>query len=216
MLQSRSGTPISEIEDRFGISERTAFRDIQALEASGVPIVLHKGKGYSVAHGHFLPPLSFSLDEAKSLIYLEELAKKYLDASALSNVQVAIEKVRNKLNANDLDQLESLHSNVKAYVDGDFKNEYLTLVENAITDKTGLSIQYKNASGQVSNRAVEPIGLTFYSQGWHMIAFCTLRNDYRDFSLNRIQSLTKTDKTANRQHISLSEYIQRLEAESSH
>lgn len=216
MLQSRSGTTISEIEDRFGISERTAFRDIQALEASGVPIVFHKGKGYSIAHGHFLPPLSFSLEEAKSLIYLEELAKKYLDASALSNVQLAIEKIKNKLNVSDLDQLESLHANVKAYVDGHVKNEHLMLVENAITNKTALTIRYENAQGQTSNRTVEPIGLTFYSQGWHMIAFCTLRNDYRDFSLNRIQSIAKTGKTTNREHISLSEYIQKLEAQSGH
>ena len=89
---------------------------------------------------------------------------------------------------------------------------FLSVIQNAIVNKNILHLAYQNINGEQSSRQVEPIGLTFYSLNWHMIAWCHLRQEYRDFRTSRILDLRpslmpfrKTD------HISMHEYIREID-----
>lgn len=84
------------------------------------------------------------------------------------------------------------------------------MVEQACTNQRILDLKYQDIHGQQTQRLVEPICITFYNQNWHLIAFCLLRNDYRDFSLNRILKLEETTQTFSRSHLSLPEYIEKI------
>lgn len=77
LLQSRKYTGLTEMVSRFQVSERTIFRDFKALQAAGVPLCFEDNKGYSIIGRHFLSPLSFTLNEAKSFVFADQLAKKY-------------------------------------------------------------------------------------------------------------------------------------------
>ena len=210
-LQSHSYTSIDQLQQKFEVSERTIFRDIRALEESGVPISFEKDKGYFVSDRHFLPPLAFTLEEAKSLIFVEQLARKYTDAPTFNHFANALEKIKNKLKDYQLTDVEQLESKVLAYIDEQQTPRYLAVVEAACSQKQVLDITYQDIRGHLTHRLVEPIGITFYSQAWHLIAFCRLRNDYRDFSLARVLELHPTHEHFTRSHLTLPAYIQKIE-----
>ncbi len=210
LLQSRRFTSIDKIEEKFRISERTAFRDIRALEESGVPISFEKGKGYFVLGGHFLSPLSFTIEEAKSFIFMEQLAHKYTDQETFQQFSSALEKIKNKLRDSQLTDLENMETRVQAYINPAYQAQHLSLIEQACDQQHILHIQYQDIKGKKTERQIEPIGITFYSQAWHVIAYCQLRDAYRDFSLQRILELRNTGKNITRTHLTLAEYIKTL------
>lgn len=211
LLQSRRFTELSMIEKKFEISERTVFRDLKALEEAGVPISFEKDKGYFIADRYFLPPLAFTLDEAKSFVFVAELAKKYTDNETFQHFSTALEKIKNKLKDQQLSDIENLQEKVGAFIDEKFTPKFLHTIEQACTKKQVLQIRYRNYVGNITERKIEPIGITFYSQSWHVIAFCQLRKDYRDFSLSRILVLQHSGEMSHKKHLTLSEYIQKIE-----
>lgn len=215
-LQSRRFTSITQIEDKFGVSERTIFRDLRSLEEAGVPLGFERDKGYFITAGHFIPPLAFSIEEAKSLIFVEQLARKYTDPETYRNFSSALEKIKNKLKEQQLEQVESLQDQVGAYIGEDGPPPYLHQAEQACSQENILKIEYTDKHGKTSNRSIEPIGLVFYGQTWHIIAFCHLRNDYRDFSVNRVLKLTNTTEKFQAPRLSLEEYIKKIELEENH
>ncbi len=212
-LQSKRFTGIKEIKEKFGISERTIYRDIKSLDEAGVPVSFEKDKGYFILDRHYLPPMAFTLEEAKSLIFVEQLARKYIDEEIFRDFSSALEKIRNKLKNYQLEGLETIEPNVKAYIDPRYTPKYLKLIEQACSAGKVLTIKYKDIRGNQTKRTIEPIGITFYSQVWHIIAFCRLRNDYRDFSLSRIIEAEITSEYIQKKRLNLSEYIQKLQKE---
>ena len=210
LLQAKRFTSLATIRDRFSISERTVFRDLRSLEEAGVPIGFEKDKGYFILDRHFLGPLAFTIEEAKSFIFVEQLARKYTDETTFQHFSSALEKIKNKLKDQQLDDLEELQSRISAYINPKYENQYLHFAERACKKRQVLKITYIDAKGDKTIRQIEPIGLTFYSQNWHLIAYCQLREDYRDFSLARIQNLTISNQIFQRNHLSLKEYIEQL------
>ncbi|UZR96979.1 helix-turn-helix transcriptional regulator [Chondrinema litorale] len=180
-LQSKKFTSLKEIEAKFNVSERTVFRDLKSLE------------------------------EAKSFIFVEQLARKFTDKETFQNFSSALEKIKNKLRDQQLTDIEKLAKNVEAYINEKYLPKYLSLVEEACTKKQVLKINYCDAKGNTTERLVEPIGITFYYHNWHLIGYCRLRNNYRDFSLARVIKITNTIEHFSNEHISLTEYIRQLE-----
>ncbi|MEO9484000.1 MAG: YafY family protein [Ekhidna sp.] len=209
-LQSRRFSNIQEIEHKFQISERTIYRDLKALDEAGVPISFDRDNGYFILEGYFLPPLAFTLEEAKSFIFIEQLAEKYTDEETYRNFSSALEKIKNKFKDHLLQDIELLQSSVKAYIDKDYTPKYLQIVEQAVSHKNVLKITYQDANGNKSKRIIEPIGITFYSQTWHIIAFCQLRNDYRDFSISRVSEIQNTNEFIQEDRLDLADYIKKI------
>ena len=71
LLQSKKYVPAEKIADKFRIRVRTVYRDIKALGESGIPISFEQYKGYFVVQGYFLPPVSFSTEEANAFLLME-------------------------------------------------------------------------------------------------------------------------------------------------
>ena len=210
-LQARRHSRMEEMVARFGVSERTLYRDLHALEEAGTPIGQEPGQGYFILGRHFLPPLAFTLEEAKSFIFVEQLAQKYLDAETHQHFASALEKIRQKLRDEELADVEALESRVSSFVHPAYLPQHLPVIERACAQKQVLQLAYQDYEGRPSVRCIEPIGITFYSQSWHVIAFCQLRQAYRDFSLNRIQQLRPTGQHFEGPHLTLAEYVQKVE-----
>lgn len=213
LLQSKSYTKIQEIEARFNISERTAYRDIKALDEAGVPISFEADRGYFIVGGHFLAPMSFTVDEAKAMLFVEQLAKRYTDKEVFGNFTSALEKIKNELKNYQLADVESLGANIKAYVNEDYTPKYLHLAQQACSEKRVLKLTYTGWNKKTTTREVEPIGITFYSQKWHLIAYCRLRNDYRDFAFPSINAIALTHEQMQQERLTLAQYIEKLEKE---
>ena len=88
------------------------------------------------------------------------------------------------------------------------KENHLYAVQFAIIKKKILRIVYLNRKDEQSEREIEPIGLTFYSDHWHTIAYCWKRKAYRDFIISSIQELHITSSDFRKpDHITLNDYI---------
>lgn len=213
LLQSRKFTPAEKISDKFHISIRTVYRDIKALGESGIPISFEPAKGYFIMQGYFLPPVAFSTEEANALLLLESVAYGFTDKSIQTHYSNALNKVKSILKFSQKEKIESLSDNIRFQLHPGIKYDfdYLSVLQEAISSKFILQISYKNNNEETSKRLVEPIGLVFYAFNWHLIAWCHIRNDYRDFRVSRIIDLKNTETPFKKQdHIELNAYMKQL------
>ncbi|MEJ5993485.1 YafY family protein [Pedobacter sp. Du54] len=213
LLQSKKYTSAERIAAQYGISIRTVYRDIKALGEQGIPLSFEPNKGYFIVQGYFLPPVSFNSDEANALLLMERFLEGFADKSILTHYTSALNKVKNVLRTVQKEKLETLNEHIKLQLPERLKNdfEYLSLLQNAISSKCIIEINYKNNKQEVSKREVEPIGLIFYAFSWHLIGWCYLRKEYRDFKLNNILKVRCTEIPFQKtEHMQISEYMKML------
>ncbi|GGI28307.1 helix-turn-helix transcriptional regulator [Pedobacter mendelii] len=213
LLQSRKYITADKISDRFNISVRTVYRDIKALQEQGIPVSFDQPKGYFLVQGYFLPPISFNMDEANALLLVESLVNGFADNSIRTHYTAALTKVKAVLKTSQKEKLENMNQHIRLQIPERlrFNYEYLSLIQNAITEKNIIELEYKNAKEETSKREVEPIGLIFYAFSWHLIAWCHYRNQYRDFNLTRIVCLKNHQKPfLKTEHMPLSNYMSML------
>jgi predicted DNA-binding transcriptional regulator YafY len=215
-LQSKRIVKASEIAKRFEISLRTVYRDIRALEASGVPIGAEAGVGYFLMQNYKLPPVMFTKEEASALLFGEKLVEKMSDNQMKSEFCSALTKIKAILNPDEKDRLEKLQNQISVLnftsSNGNFNRLFLGEIQLALVSKQVLEIGYRAGYGaSATQRMVEPIGLCNYSRRWHLFAWCRLRNEYRDFRLDRIECLkVSPENFKGKKHISMDEFIRQL------
>lgn len=213
LLQSRKYVPAEKIADKFSISVRTVYRDIKALGEIGIPVSFETNKGYFVVHGYFLPPVSFTTEEANALLLLEVQVNGFTDQAVKKQYASALDKIRAVLKGHQLEQLEKLTANImfqkpECY---SLNFEYLPQLQSAIAEKHVIEIIYQNQQNEESCRKLDPVGLIFYAFNWHLIGWCHLRKDYRDFRLSRIQRIANTGLPFRKAtHISIADYMKKL------
>jgi len=216
-LQTKKVVKAEEISDRFEISLRTVYRDVKALMEAGVPIGSEAGKGYFIVDGFHLPPVMFTQDEASSMLMASKLVEKMTDKSVQKTFQSALMKIKSVLHDSEKDHLENLQSYIQVYNSQpnkpiDFPDHFITDIQKAAVEKKVLKIDYlSHYQGEMTQREVEAIGLFYYSFAWHLIAWCRLRNGYRDFRTDRIKSLSLTGETFDARNLfTLQEYFASL------
>jgi predicted DNA-binding transcriptional regulator YafY len=211
-LQSRRVVKAADIAERFGISLRTVYRDVKTLEEAGIPIIGEAGVGYSIMDGYRLPPVMFTREEATAFLTAEKFVEKLTDTSTTNNYKSAMYKIKAILKTAEKNLLEDIDSNIEvlrshARLAVDNKDHIQTLL-NSIAQKKILTIDYfANHSQEHTKRNIEPIGIFYKDNYWHLIAFCLLRDAYRDFRVDRINKVQVTEKTFNTKHPTLKAYI---------
>lgn len=214
LLQTKKYISADKIADQFQISTRTVYRDIKALLEQGVPISFEQPRGYYIVQGYFLPPVSFSSDEANALLIMERLVSSFADKSILTNYTSALNKVKAVLKHTQKEKLEILNESIKFQLNHEWLNDefdHLAGLQNAISGKHLIEIDYQNQNKENSKREVEAIGLVFYAYNWHLIAWCHLRNEYRDFRVSRIVKVRNLEMPYRKtDHMALNEYMKSL------
>jgi predicted DNA-binding transcriptional regulator YafY len=214
-LQSRRVVKASDIADRFNISLRTVYRDIRTLEEAGIPLIGEAGVGYSIMDGYRLPPVMFTREEATAFLTAEKLMEKLTDPSSDENYKSAMYKIRSVLRMAEKDFLENIDGHIevlKSRRSSGIKLDLnpLQIILRGIGERTVLSIHYfAFHSQEKSERCIEPIGVFYQDSYWHLIGWCRLRQDYRDFRLDRISNISLTGEHFRTLHPSLNEYISR-------
>ncbi len=111
-LQTKRLITSTMLSEKFGVSVRTIYRDIRALEKSGIPIITQEGRGYSIIEGYRLPPIMFTEKEANALITAEQLLSLNKDKSFVYDLKEAINKIKAVLRHDSKDKAELLSSRV--------------------------------------------------------------------------------------------------------
>lgn len=208
-LQSRKYVTAEAISERFEISVRTVYRDVKALGESGIPVAFEPGKGYFIVQGFFLSPVAFTMEEANALLLSESLVAGFADRSIKEHYGTALTKVKTVLKTSQKEKIEHLSEAIRLQVPERIMPNYdfLSIIQEAISTKVQLDLRYMNYKGESSQRIIEPIGLVFYAFDWHMIGWCHMRGEYRDFKLSRVVALRNTGKSFEvKKHIGLGEY----------
>lgn len=214
-LQSKKIVKAQEIADRFDISLRTVYRDIRALEEAGIPIGAEAGIGYFLDDSYSLPPIMFSTEEASAILIAGKLIPHTSDKKVDHAFQSALYKIKSVMNTDDKEVLEKLESSVKVFTGmaqiPQKDSIYLQDIQEALVQSKVLKLSYfSHYKQEHSMRETEPVGLLFYAFNWHLIAYCRLRQDYRDFRLDRIRNLEVSNETYQRKlDKSFDEYLAR-------
>jgi predicted DNA-binding transcriptional regulator YafY len=211
-LQSKRKITAQQIADRFNISLRTVYRDVKALEESGVPVIGEAGSGYTIMEGYRLPPIMFTQEEAAALLMGGKLAQQMTDSSIQKNHDDAMFKIQSVLRTADKDYVEQLLRNIEVTRPRikveEASDKHLVALQKAVAEKKLINIRYQSSKESITERQVEPVGLWHYGQHWHLIGWCRLRHGYRDFRVNRMLRLQLKDETyKSRSYDSLKEYI---------
>jgi predicted DNA-binding transcriptional regulator YafY len=216
-LQSKKYQTAEQLAEHFGLSVRTVYRDLRAMNEIGVPVAFEAGRGYYIVGGYFLPPVSLTAEEANALALTEPLVVRFADKEVAKHVGTALNKIKMALGGQQREEFENIQAKTAHFVPEEYMHmmpatNFLTVIQHAIVQKNILRIEYANAQEEVSSREVEPIGLTFYSLNWHMIAWCHLRQAYRDFRTSRILRLNASlEPFRIKGHVSLNDYLKDLE-----
>ena len=174
----------NELADKFEVSVRTIYRDIDSISSIGVPIFTTQGKGggIKIDNEYILNKSLFDANEKEQIIAalqgLEKTNKVY--KSELITKLLALFKIKNS-NWIEID-FTSWESN------NTYQDLFNTL-KIAIINKNIISFSYNSSKAEKINRRVKPIRLLFKEQDWYLYAFCLLRNDFRYFKLSRIKDL---------------------------
>ncbi|MCB8965106.1 MAG: YafY family transcriptional regulator [Bacteroidales bacterium] len=214
-MQSRRLITAQQIADRFEISLRTVYRDINALMESGIPIAGEAGRGYSIESGYHLPPVMFTREEAAAMITAGKMAEKFTDISLNQNYSSALEKVKAVMRFSDKEFLEKLDTQILVIYPSpqkaEFPNCYMTHIQKALSQNNVIILDYiSNSKNENTKREIEPVGICFYGGKWHLLAYCRLRKDYRDFRVDRIKHLTVGTEVFRTNHPALNELITRF------
>jgi predicted DNA-binding transcriptional regulator YafY len=191
-LQTRRVVSGPSLAVQFDVSLRTIYRDIRTLELAGVPLFGEPKIGYSLAEGYRLPPVMFTREEAAALLTAEKLAARLTDAPTARLSREAMDKLRAVLRRTDRDYLNTLTPHIQVVRHNGQPNEsntYQQLVSAVATQQVVHLAYQAMANEPATPRDIEPIGL-YLTQHWHVVAYCRLRQAFRNFRLDRIQQLT--------------------------
>ncbi len=185
-----------ELADRLEVSERTVYRDIQSLIATGVNIDGEAGVGYCLRPGSDIAPLMFDAKELEALVLGIRLLKGWADDELIASANRAQDKIKAVLPPHM--QQEHERKTTK-YLVPDYKRhsalKFSEPLREAIDSQQVATIHYADEQGNSSERNIESLGLMFWGSAWTVVAWCQLRNGYRLFRLDRIESLNVLDET---------------------
>lgn len=177
------------LADELGISLRTLYRDIAALQAEGAEIEGEPGFGYVLRPGYMLPPLMFSADEIEALVLGMRLVASRTDPQLAIAARDALSKIDAVLPADLRAKMATspLLAGGKPHLLDDQVN--LSLLRKTMQDERPLRIAYRDDKGSPSERVIWPFALAFFDGARVLLAWCTLRNDFRHFRTDRMEIL---------------------------
>ncbi|WP_270087093.1 helix-turn-helix transcriptional regulator [Sphingobacterium sp. SYP-B4668] len=210
-LQTNRLLTSTVLSEKFGVSVRTIYRDIKALEQAGVPILTEDGKGYTLMEGYRVPPVMFTEAQANALITAEQLVLKNKDTSFIKDYTEAIDKIKAVLKYHQKDKVNLLTERTRFDQNNNRErnSNNLSDLQFALTNFRLTKIDYINEQNENSNRLIEPFAL-LSTENWLLVAYCRLRKEFRFFRLDRIKKMEVLTDTFEPHKMTLQEYFDKF------
>lgn len=205
-LLNRNVVSAKELAERFEVSVRTIVRDVETLSIAGIPIASSTGAsgGYEILD-------TFKLDKQittiEDYLFIITALKGMCSAYDNKKINTTLEKLLNAGHYKNEEQRIFIDFGVVS--EGRNIPGFVREIEEAIHNKSIVEFDYTDSTGQKSHRAVEPLALNYRWYAWYLLAYCTCKNDYRFFKLNRLMDLTVTDKPINSEHGNVPELLEK-------
>lgn len=184
ILLDKKTVTSKELAERFEVSTRTIYRDIETLSSAGIPVYMSKGKGGGIS---LLPDFVLNkavlTDEEKEEILA---SLKAVNAINPGKTDTALKKLSSLFGESNTDWIEVDFS---SWANAQNETETFNIIKSAILGKRVVSFSYASAKGQQTAREVEPLKLCFKGGAWYLYGYCKIRCDFRFFKLRRIGKL---------------------------
>lgn len=189
-LLDKGSSTAPELAEKFEVSVRTIYRDIDVLSGIGIPVYSVQGKGGGI---YILTDYVIN----KALLTKNE-QNQILDA--LQTVSAVTQNDKDNL----LIKLGALFKQTKRdWIEVDFSSwgcskhdkEKFSILKNCIIDKKIITFFYTSSYGVNTKRKVKPLKLVYKAYAWYLQAYCTEKNDFRTFKISRIHSLSPSEET---------------------
>lgn len=194
ILLNKGTATAKELADRFGVSARTIYRDIDILSSAGVPVFTNKGNGggISLLEGYSLNKTLVSEHESESLM----LALKTLQAAKYPEIDTVLDKIGAMFK--NAESTDWVHIDFSPWSSS--PNEYNKFIDikKAILERKAISFDYVNTEGNRSLRRIEPMRLIFKGQAWYLWGYCKTREDFRTFRISRMKNVIVTSEAFER------------------
>ena len=180
-MQKRK-TTAKELADRFEVSTRTIYRDIETLSTANIPIYASKGKdgGIGLLDEYVLNKTILSEEEQNQILFALQGMKKVKG----QDEKDILEKLSILFNKKINDWIKIDFSNW-----GNIQEERFDMIKSAILNKQLVQFTYYNSNGEESKRTVEPLQIWFKDKSWYLVSYCKLKQDYRIFKIARIKEV---------------------------
>jgi len=193
-LRSRRVTTARWLSDVLEVSERTIYRDIQDLMASGVPIDGEAGVGYVVRRGYDLPPLMFTREEIAALTLGARIINSWADPGLAMAAQSVLSKIETVLPDSLKEEFDQTRLFSPLVQISEQVAAFMGELRSAVDRRNKVVVTYTRADGADSKRVIWPLGLFFWGTVWTLGAWCELRQAFRNFRLDRIETLQLCDE----------------------
>ncbi len=175
------------LSERLEVSERTIYRDVADLQATGVPVDGEAGVGYILREGFDLPPLMFTRDEIVALVAGARMARAFGVAAMARSAEEALIKIGAVLPPALQARLKAVEVHAPGILLSDAERRLVDFLEDAVALKKVVALDYVDVDSRITKRDVRPLGLWFWGKVWTFVAWCELREDFRAFRLDRIR-----------------------------
>ncbi len=183
------------LAEALEVSPRTIYRDIADLIASGIPITGEAGIGYRLDAGFELPPIMFNRTETLALLTGTAMVRAFTDPGMAKAAKSAEAKIRAILDDTALKALEAQPYRIPLLEKDDPHRARHQLIREATEARRKLTFTYTDERGKTSTRTVWPLGLIGWTGWWTLLAWCEMREHYRNFRFGRMQALATREET---------------------
>lgn len=213
-LRGRRLTTAAQLAQWLEVSQRTIYRDVADLAATGVPIDGEAGIGYRIRPDFDLPPLMFNHDEIDALVIGARFVESWGGPGLAQSARSALAKIAVALPADKRATLESARLFAPGFFIDPLPGQRLDAMRRAIGERRYAEIDYRDAQGKASARRIRPLALFFWGGAWSLAAWCELRQDFRNFRLDRIVELRALDERfSDEAGKRLEDFFRRMEAD---
>lgn len=200
-------TTARALAEKLEVSERTIYRDVADLIGSGVPVEGEAGVGYVMREGFDLPPLMFTRDEIVALVAGARLIRAWGGMAMASAAEEALVKIGAVLPEEARARAASVQVHAFQAPELDDRTRLLLdRIEAATGEQMRLVLGYRDESDIRTDRIVRPLGLWFWGKVWTLVGWCELRQDFRMFRVDRIDSMTEAERFRHERDKSLSTF----------
>ena len=189
-LTRHGSATAGELAERFGVSRRTIYRDVDALSGAGIPIYAEQGKGGGIRllPDFVLDKTHFTKEEQQQLMaHFESLA-----SLGTPDTQQVLDKLGALFGQAGASWLEV---DFAPWDGGEPMRQLFRLLRDAILHRQVVTFHYTGAENAPAVREAEPFRVLFRGQGWYLQAFCRSRMAFRYFKLSRMQDTAVTGET---------------------
>lgn len=215
-LLNRERVSAAELAVRFEVSVRTIYRDVEAIDRAGIPVMSYAGRdgGFGILPNFKLERQFLSFSDMLTILS----SLKGMEAAFGENdLKDAIGKIRSLVPQNRAAELErrqeQIHLDIRPWGYRNMEQETLAVISDAVKQSRLLKFRYSDSVNKASERTIEPMTLVFKGYAWYLFGYCLLRNDYRLFRISRMRDPEMLDGGFERRGMTYVEFEKQTEGE---